>query len=102
MLVTKSDTTTPLASRIQKIPTVNIPSIPRMIAIQMIGPVQHLTRTRKMIARNMAAKTAVKRTGQPYLRSYAHCSYESKLKKVLRFIPLTDEGTQYDYTGVDA
>ena len=55
-----------------------------------------------MIARNMAAKTAVKRTGQPYLRSYAHCSYESKLKKVLRFIPLTDEGTQYDYTGVDA
>ena len=65
----KSETTTPFASRMQKMPTVSIPRIPRMMAIQIIGPVQHLTSTRKMMARKIATKTEVRRTGHPYLRS---------------------------------
>ena len=65
----KSETITPFASRMQKIPTVSIPKMPRMIAIQMIGPVHILTNTRKMIDKKMAAKTATRRTGHPYLRS---------------------------------
>ena len=72
-----------------------------MIQIHIIGPVHNLTNTKNNKERKIAAKTATKSTGQPSLKSYAHCSYESRLKKVLMLIPLTEEGTQYDSMGLE-
>ena len=65
----KSETITPLASRMQKMPMASIPRMASTIAIQMMGPVQILTSRKKMSESRMAAKTATRTTGQPSLKS---------------------------------
>ena len=49
----------------KRIPTVIIPRTQMMMVIQMMGPVQSLTKTKKRSERKMAAKAAAIRTSQP-------------------------------------
>ena len=77
-----------------KIPTVSIPKMPRIIEIQIIGPVQHLTNNKKIIERKIEANTATTSTGHPYLKSYIHYSDEFKSNRLPRLTPDTAVGTQ--------
>ena len=65
VLVIKSATTTPFASRIKKIPRVIIPKIQTTIKIQIMGPAQQRTKAKKMSESTIAAKAATSKAAYP-------------------------------------
>ena len=61
----KSVTVIPLACKMKKTPIAIIPALQMKMANQMIGPAQHLTKTKKRRERIIAATAAQTRTSQP-------------------------------------